>query len=66
MKICASSSEVWTHWPSPVRSRAKSARVMPLARSMPAEVSLIAMPTRVGPCPGWPVIDISPPMPWAI
>ena len=29
-------------------------------------MSLIAMPTRTGPCPGRPVIDISPPMPWAI
>ncbi len=24
------------------------------------------MPTRTGPWPGRPVIDISPPMPWAI
>src|SRR5258708_7493444 len=24
------------------------------------------MPTRTGPCPGWPVIDMRPPMPWAI
>jgi hypothetical protein len=40
--------------------------VMPLASRMPAEVSLMAMPTRTGPCPGNPVIYISPPMPWAI
>ena len=39
---------------------------MPLASSRPAEVSSIAMPTRIGPCPGSPVIDIRPPMPWAI
>src|SRR5205085_824758 len=43
MKICASNSEVCTHCPSPVRSRAKRARTMPLASRMPAEVSLIAM-----------------------
>src|ERR1051326_4673658 len=65
MKICASNNEVCTHCPSPVRSLASSASTMPLASRMPAEVSLIAIPTRTGPCPGRPVIDMSPPMPCA-
>ena len=36
------------------------------ASSVPAVTSEMAMPTRIGPRPGSPVIDISPPMPWAI
>ena len=40
--------------------------MMAWARNMPDVRSAIAMPTRTGPCPGSPVIDISPPMPWAI
>ena len=66
MKICASSSEVCTHWPSPLVSRSISAIIIACASSSPAQRSSIGMPTRTGPCPGKPVIDISPPMPWAI
>ena len=33
---------------------------------MPAAVSLMAMPTRIGPRPGSPVMDISPLMPCTI
>ena len=36
------------------------------ASRLPAVRSAIGMPTRTGPWPGRPVIDISPPMPWAI
>ena len=35
-------------------------------RTVPALRSATGMPTRTGPCPGRPVIDISPPMPCAI
>ena len=35
-------------------------------REQPGARSAIGMPTRIGPCPGRPVIDISPPMPCAI
>ena len=35
-------------------------------QKMPADRSATGMPTRTGPWPGRPVIDISPPMPWAI
>ena len=66
MKICACSSEVETHWPSPDCSRSSSAMRMPSAQNSPAERSAIGMPTRTGPWPGMPVIDISPPMPCAI
>ena len=45
----ASSSEVCTHWPRPVRSRAISAASTPCVSSVPAAVSEIAMPTRHGP-----------------
>jgi hypothetical protein len=52
MKICASISEVETHWPSPVRSRSSSAMHDRRSRAdRPADVSLIAMPTRTGPPP---------------
>ena len=66
MKTCASSSDVCTQRPSPVRSRSKSAIMMPSASRLPAVRSSIGMPTRTGPCPGKPVIDISPPSPCAI
>ena len=36
------------------------------AQKSPAVRSAIRMPARTGPCPGRPVIDIRPPMPWAI
>ena len=62
----ACSSEVCTHWPFPERSRSSSATRMPWARKMPAVRSATGMPTRTGPWPGRPVIDMSPPMPWAI
>jgi hypothetical protein len=29
-------------------------------------MSAIAVPVRIGPCPGWPVTDISPLIPCAI
>ena len=64
--ICASSRDVCTHCPSPERSRSNSARRIPCASSIPAVRSAIGMPTRTGPCPGSPVIDISPPSPCAI
>jgi hypothetical protein len=35
MKICACSSEVCTHWPSPERSRSSSAIRMPCAQKRP-------------------------------
>ena len=37
-----------------------------MAQKMPAVRSATGMPTRTGPWPGSPVIDISPPMPCAI
>ena len=39
---------------------------MPIAQKIPADRSATGMPTRTGPCPGRPVIDISPPIPCAI
>ena len=66
MKICASSRLVVTQRPTPVRSRSNSAIRQPIASRLPAVRSSIGMPTRIGPRPGSPVIDISPPMPWAI
>ena len=66
MEICACSSEVCTHWPSPDTSRSSSAISAPMAAYMPLERSAIGTPTRTGPWPGSPVIDIRPPMPWAI
>ena len=66
MKICASSNEVWTHCPTPLVSRSISAIIIAWASRRPAHKSSIGMPTRTGPWPGRPVIDISPPMPWAI
>ena len=64
--IWASSREVCTHWPSPERSRSNSASRTPCASSIPAVRSEMGMPTRTGPCPGSPVIDMSPPRPCAI
>ena len=62
----ASSSEVCTHWPRPVRSRAISAASTPWVSNVPAAVSEMAMPTRHGPEPGGPVTLMSPPRPCAI
>ena len=58
------SSEVRTTRPRPVRVRSCSAATTPNAPFMPAIRSAIGTPTLVG----WlvPVIDISPPSPWAI
>ena len=50
----------FTHRPFPLTSRSRSAIRMPFARRAPAETSLMAMPTRMGPLPGSPVMDISP------
>ena len=36
------------------------------ASRVPAVTSETAIPARIGPRPGSPVTDISPPMPWAI
>ena len=66
MKICASSRLVCTQRPTPVRVRSNSAMMTPIASRLPAVRSSIGMPTRTGPWPGRPVMDISPPMPWAI
>ena len=55
-----------TQRPTPVRSRSNSAIMQPSASRLPAVRSSIGMPTRTGPWPGTPVIDISPPMPCAI
>ena len=66
MKIWAWSSEVSISWPLPEVSRSRSAIRMPMAQNSPAVRSATGMPTRTGPCPGIPVIDINPPMPWAI
>ena len=66
MKICASSSEVVTQRPTPVFSRSNRAVITPSASKLPAVRSAIGMPTRTGPWPGRPVMDISPPMPCAI
>ena len=52
MKICACSSEVCTHWPSPETSRSSSAVRMPIAQNSPAVRSATGMPTRIGPSPG--------------
>jgi len=46
----------------PLRKRTR----IPSAQNSPAQRSAIGMPTRTGPLPRRPVIDISPPMPWAI
>ena len=62
----ASSSEVCTHCPRPVRSRAMSAANTPCVSSVPAAVSETAIPTRHGPEPGGPVTLMSPPSPCAI
>ncbi len=62
----ASSSDVCTHCPRPVRSRASNAARTPWVSSVPAAVSEMAMPTRHGPDPGGPVTLISPPSPCAI
>ena len=58
--ICAARSELSTHWPWPDTSRSKSATRMPIAQNIPAVRSATGMPTRTGPCPGRPVIDIKP------
>ncbi len=63
MNTCASSRLVVTQRPCPVRWRSNSAVMMPRASRLPAVRSAIGMPTRTGPWPGRPVIDIRPPMP---
>ena len=62
----ASRSEVWTHCPVPVRSRAINAARTPCVRNVPDAVSEMATPAREGPVPGGPVTLIKPPMPCAI
>ena len=47
-------------------SRPSKASSTPCAAKPPAVRSAIGMPTRIGPSPGVPVIDINPPIPWAI
>ena len=66
MVTMASSRDVCTHCPLPERSRSMSAQRMPCARKIPAVRSATGMPTRTGPCPCSPVMDMSPPMPCAI
>src|SRR5438445_10349043 len=56
IKICACSSEVFTHCPFPDTSRSRRAVRMPMAQNRPAHKSAIGMPARTGPCPGMPVI----------
>ena len=51
--------------PLPDFSRSSSASITPWAANNPAVRSAIGMPTRTGPCPGRPVIDIRPPIPCA-
>ncbi len=58
------SSDVRTTRPTPVVVRSCSAASTPYAPYIPAIRSAIGTPTLVG-CPV-PVIDISPPSPWAI
>ncbi len=58
------SSDVRTTRPRPVRARSCSAASTPKAPFIPAIRSAIGTPTFVG-C-SVPVIDISPPSPWAI
>ena len=58
------SSEVRTTLPRPVAVRSCRAASTPYAPYMPATRSAIGTPTLVG-C-SVPVIDISPPSPWAI
>ena len=45
---------------------ALKAVMMPSAANRPDETSAIAVPARIGPSPGRPVIDMKPPMPCAI
>ena len=51
MKSWLSRSEVWTYFPCPVRSRWKSAIMIPSARRLPAVISETAIPTRIGSTP---------------
>ena len=66
MKTIASSRLVCTQRPSPVVSRWNSAIMTASARRLPAVRSVTGMPTRTGRVPGWPVMLMRPPMPWAI
>ena len=66
MKTWASSRLVWTKRPTPVVLRSYSASMTPKASRFPAVRSSMGMPTRIGPRPGSPVMDMSPPRPWAI
>ena len=61
----ASTSDVSTCCPSPVRSRAWSAARMPQTAKSPAPRSVSGTPTFTGGRPGSPVTDISPDTPWA-
>src|SRR5215813_3474870 len=61
IKICACNSEVFTYCPLPDTSRSRRAVRMPMAQNRPAHKSAMGIPARTGPCPGRPVIDISPP-----
>ena len=64
--ISDSSSDVCTHWPRPVCSRAKSAARIAWVRNVPAATSEIAIPARHGPPPGGPVTLIRPASPCTI
>ena len=67
MKICASSSEVVTQRPTPVRSRSNSA-IMHAKRQQVARGQVVDRDADAHRplARQSPVIDISPPMPWAI
>ena len=62
--IIPASSDVRTTRPRPVLARSCSAATTPKAPFIPAIRSAIGTPTFVG--SAVPVIDISPPSPWAI
>ncbi len=62
MATWQSSIATSTNWPCPVRSRAASALKMPIAVKMPAMMSPIDVPTRVGVPSSGPVMLITPPI----
>jgi len=55
-----SNSEVSTRWPSPVRSRCRSAAIAANAAYIPVATSTGEAPTREGLRSGLPVFHISP------
>ncbi len=55
-----------TYCPSPVRSRAKRAATIAEAANIPAAMSAIGTPSRVGGPPTGPVMLIIPLTPWTI